>query len=171
MGCSLWGRKELDGTEQLSAHTHSQDTFKSSVNVFSSCCHIFIVLSTKQLQVFTGNTEALSLSEFTFVSRFSSDSPKPGKPRCEVILAWRAMHRQTCGQGLITGQYLHLRFQVHPTHWALLILQNPLSIMSFPNLKIHNDSPWEQVQTPLKKGLRPLTRGQRTEQTQQKGPS
>ena len=104
MGCSLWGRKELDGTEQLSAHTHSQDTFKSSVNVFSSCCHIFIVLSTKQLQVFTGNTEALSLSEFTFVSRFSSDSPKPGKPRCEVILAWRAMHRQTCGQGLITGQ-------------------------------------------------------------------
>lgn len=67
--------------------------------------------------------------------------------------------------------YLHLRFQVHATHWALLILQNPLSIMSFPNLKIHNDSPWEQVQTPLKKGLRPLTRGQRTEQTQHKGPS
>ena len=107
MGYSLQGRKESDGTEQLSAYTRSQDTFKSSVNVFSSCCHIFILLSTKQLQVFTGNSEALSLSESTFVSRFSSDSPKPGKPRCEVILAWRAMHRQTCGQGLITGQVIY----------------------------------------------------------------
>ena len=86
------------------AYTHSQDIHMSSVNVFSSCCHISILLSTKQLQVFTGNTEALSLSEPTFVSRFSSDSPKPGQPRCAVTLACRAMHRQTCGQGLMTVQ-------------------------------------------------------------------
>lgn len=42
---------------------------------------------------------------------------------------------------------------LHPAHCALLILQNTLSIMSSPNLKIHNDSLWEQVQTPLTKGL------------------
>ena len=54
--------------------------------------------------MFTKNTETLGLPEATFVSRFSSDSPNPGKPRCEVILAFRAVQRQTCWQDLMTGQ-------------------------------------------------------------------
>lgn len=101
--------------------------------------------------MFPENTKALGLPEFTFASKLSSNSTNPGKPRCEVILVFRAVRRQTCWQDLVTGQVFTPQRPGSTLPTTTLILQNTLSIMSFPNMKIHDDSLWGQVQTALTK--------------------
>lgn len=86
--------------------------------------------------MFTEKTKAFGLPEFAFISKSSSDLPNPGKPRCEVILVFRAIQRQTCWQDLVSGQALgpQMPASTLPTS-TLLTLQNTLSVTSLPRVK------------------------------------